>query len=330
MEARIAGAIAGAAAGSVAGIDVSKATLEVWAGEGVRGQFSNDAAGIDSLVQWLRELGVSKGVCEPTGGYERPLVQGLKAAGLGLQLAHPNRVRALARAGGHEAKTDGKDAQALARFGQVFASQEEETGAEEEPAVGRLQDLVRRREQLVNQRVQEVNRLDKGLGETIRDSTQRHIDWLNDEIARLDQERQTLLRDSPALARRIDLYRSVPGVGPSTAAILATYLPELGKGSGQGLVSLVGLAPWSRDSGQQRGYRSIRGGRGRVRKALYMAALSLIRHPSKELGRFYHRLRQRGKPSKVALVAVMRKLLLQLHAVARRGTPWAQSPQPAL
>lgn len=315
---------------TIAGIDVSKATLEVWVRKGVRGQFSNDAAGIDNLLQWLGEQGVSRGVCEPTGGYERLLTRSLKAAGMELQMAHPNRVRALARAGGYEAKTDGKDAQVLARFGQVFAPQENEGGSEEDPAVEQLQDLVRRREQLVNQRVQEVNRLDKGLGETSRDSTQRHIDWLNDEIDRLDQERQTLLHNSPALTQRIDLYRSVPGIGPSTAAILATYLPELGRGSAPGLVSLVGLAPWARDSGQQRGYRSIRGGRGRVRKALYMAALSVIRYPVKGLGRFYHQLRQRGKPGKVALVAVMRKLLLQLHAVARRGTPWVESPQPTL
>ena len=313
----------------IAGIDVSKATLEVWVGEGVRGQFSNDAAGIDNLVEWLEGQGVNKGVCEPTGGYERRLVEGLKSAGMGVQIAHPNKVRALARAGGYEAKTDGQDARVLARFGQVFASQEEDAGPAKDPAVGRLQELVQRREQLVNERVRETNRLDKGLGEVARDSTQRHIDWLNDEIDRLDRERQRLLGSSPSPAQRIDLYCSVPGIGPSTAAILVAYLPELGRGSSQGLVSLVGLAPWSRDSGRQRGHRSIRGGRGRVRKALYMAALSLTRYPTKELGAFYQRLRQRGKTGKVALVAVMRKLLLQLHAVARRGTPWLERTLPA-
>ncbi|MDE2938382.1 MAG: IS110 family transposase [Chloroflexota bacterium] len=312
----------------IAGIDVSKATLEVWVEEGARGQFGNDAAGIEKLVEWLRGQGVNKGVCEPTGGYERRLVEELKSAGMGVQIAHPNKVRVLARAGGYEAKTDGKDAQVLARFGQVFASQEQEDEGEKDPAVGRLQELVQRREQLVNERVRETNRLDKGLGEVARDSTQRHIDGLNDEIHRLDQERQTLLDDSPSLAQRINLYCSVPGIGPSTATILAVYLPELGRGSSQGLVSLVGLAPWSRDSGRQRGHRSIRGGRGRVRKALYMAALSLTRYPTKELGSFYHRLRNRGKTGKVALVAVMRKLLLQLHAIARRGTPWMEGPLP--
>ena len=106
-------------------------------------------------------------------------------------------------------------------------------------------------------------------------------------------------------------------------------MPELGEGDGKRLTSLVGLAPWSRDSGRQRGYRAIRGGRGTVRRALYLAALSLIRCKNNALARFYQQLRQRGKPGKVALVAVMRKLLLQLHAIARRGTPWVEDYAPA-
>ena len=110
----------------------------------------------------------------------------------------------------------------------------------------------------------------------------------------------------------------VPGVGPLTSAILVAHLPELGQ---KALTALAGLAPWSRDSGQQRGNRAIRGGRGLVRRALYLCAWSVIRHQS-ELRRFNQSLRERGKPGYVAVLAVMRKLLLQLNAVARRGTPW--------
>ncbi len=113
-----------------------------------------------------------------------------------------------------------------------------------------------------------------------------------------------------------------------TAAILTAYLPELGQTSGPAVTALVGLAPWARDSGRQRGYRAIRGGRGTVRRALYLAALAAVRHAG-ELQRFYLGLRQRGKPGKVALVAVMRKLLLHLNAVARRGTPWIEESAPA-
>ena len=127
---------------------------------------------------------------------------------------------------------------------------------------------------------------------------------------------------------RAAMYRSVRGVGQLIAATLAADLPELGQGDGRRLVSLVGLAPWSRDSGRQRGYRAIRGGRGAVRRALYLAALSVIRSKDSALARFYQQLCQRGKPGKVALVALMRKLLLQLHAVARRGTPWVENYAP--
>ena len=145
----------------------------------------------------------------------------------------------------------------------------------------------------------------------------------------MDEEYQKALECSSELSRRAALYRSVPGVGQLIAATLVADLPELGQGDVKGLSSLVGLAPWSRDSGRQRGYRAIRGGRGSVRRALYLAALTVVRMRNSALGRFYEQLRHRGKPGKVALVALMRKLLLQLHAVARRGTPWVQDYAPA-
>ena len=141
-------------------------------------------------------------------------------------------------------------------------------------------------------------------------------------IARLDKEYQAILLDNATLAGRAALYRTVPGIGPLTAATLVAHLPELGHWDSKALTSLVGLAPWSRDSGKKQGHRAIRGGRGLVRRALYMCAWAVIRHDS-EMRRFYDRLRQRGKPGNVAVVAVMRKILLQLNAVARRGTPWA-------
>jgi transposase len=252
----------------------------------------------------------------------------LEEAGLRAHRVHPNKVRAFARASGYEAKTDAQDAQTLFRFAQVFAlaatSQEPS-----DPQRAQLQDLLRRRRQLVNQRVQERNRLDKGLTPASRDSTQRHIAWLDEEIDRLDLEYQKALQSSRELSHRADLYRSVPGVGQLIAATLVADLPELGQGDAKRLTSLVGLAPWSRDSGRQRGYRAIRGGRGTVRRALYLAALSAVRSKGSALGRFYQQLRLRGKPGKVALVALMRKLLLQLHAVARRGTPWVADYTPA-
>ncbi len=137
----------------------------------------------------------------------------------------------------------------------------------------------------------------------------------------MDEEYKELLARNAKLSRLVELYSSVPGVGQLSAAVLVVYPPELGRWDGCALTSLVGLAPWSRDSGKKRGNRSIRGGRATVRRALYICVLAVLRVDG-ELRRFYRRLRELGKPGKVAMVAVARKLLLQLNAVARRGTPW--------
>ena len=305
----------------VAGIDVGKAQLDVSVAEGpVRG-FANNTTSITALVRWLQRAGVTVVVCEPTGGgYERQVVRRLQATPLPVVVAHPNKVRAFARACGEEAKTDRLDAQVLSRFGTVFAL--EGTPAPS-PERALLQDVLRRRQQLVDQRVQEHNRLDKGLSVDAKRSVARHLRWLDKEIKRLDQEYQAALQRSQRLQQRAQLLGSMRGVGELTAATLTAFLPELGQLSSKALTALAGLAPWSRDSGQQRGYRAIRGGRSVVRRALYLAALSAVRHDN-SLRSFYHGLRQRGKPGKVALVAVMRKMLLHLNAIVRRGTPWQE------
>ena len=252
---------------TVAGIDVGKANLDVSVAEGSVIRFDNTAKGITRLLKYLKEQDATVAVCESTGGYERLLVSRLRKTEITAQVAHPVRVRAFAQACGYEAKTDPKDAQVLSRYGQVFpdADQPELTPEREE-----LQDLLRRRRRFVDQRVQEMGRLDKGVSPAIVKSTKRHIAWLEKEIARLDQEYQATLQSSAPLAQRASLYRTVPGIGPLTAAILVAHLPELGQWDGRALTSLVGLAPWSRDSGQKRGQRVIRGGRGVVRRALYI------------------------------------------------------------
>ena len=303
----------------VAGIDVGKANLDVSISEGPVFRFENTAKGIAKLLKHLKEQDTTMAVCESTGGYERLLVSRLRKTEIRMDIAHPSRVRAFARACGYEAKTDPQDALVLSRFGQVFPEQTP-PGWELEPELEELQDLLRRRRQLVEQRVQELGRLDKGVAPAVAKSTKRHIVWLEKEIARLNQEYQAALQSSAPMARRAALYRTVPGVGALTAATLVAHLPELGHWDSKALTSLVGVAPWSRDSGQKRGQRAIRGGRRVVRRALYICAWSVIRVDG-QIRRFYQSLRQRGKPGKVALVAVMRKLLLQLNAVARRGTP---------
>lgn len=304
----------------IAGIDVGKQWLDVSIAGGLVKRFDNTSEGIVGLVLKLRTDQVSRAVCEATGGYERGLVQALQVEGIGIQVAHPNKVRAFAQACGLLAKTDRIDAQVLARYGQVFDQQPRPPIDGE---VLKLRDLVRRRQQLMTTRVQEMNRLEKQVDGTMRASCERHLVWLNAEIAELDKACQAQL-SCQDLSQQASLYQSVRGVGQLTAIALIAELPELGHCNGKSLTALVGLAPWSRDSGQHRGYRSIRGGRAKVRKALYMAALSAIRVEG-QMRQFYQGLRKRGKAGKVALVAVMRKLLLLLNTIAHRGTPWVEN-----
>lgn len=304
----------------VAGIDVGKEQLDVCLSGGAARQFRNDEDGVQALVAWLVMAGATLAVCESTGGYERLLVAQLRTSSVAVHVAHPNKVRSFAVASGQGAKTDRLDSRVLVQYGETFALPVLSEVVSER--VG-LRELLTRRQQLMGQRGQELNRLEKGLTGTLKGSCERHIAWLDKEISRLDEAYQEELDTHQALQDQVCLYRSVQGVGTLTAAILVAWLPELGQCQGKGLTALVGLAPWAHDSGRQHGYRAIRGGRGVVRRALYMAALSAVRH-NDELKRFYQRLRQRGKPGKVALTAVMRKLLLQLNAVARRGTPWVE------
>ena len=224
----------------------------------------------------MKRTGVTKAVCESTGGYERLVVGKLRETAINVQVAHPLRVRAFARACGYEAKTDPLDAQVLSRYGVVF-SESGRAQPEADPDREELRQLLSRRRQLVEQRVRERNRLDKDVSASVGKSTRRHVRWLDREIDRLDEEYREVLRRGASLCRRAELYRSIPGVGELTAATLVAYLPELGRWDGKALTSLVGLAPSSKDSGRRRGNRSIRGGRGLVRRALYMCAWTTIR-----------------------------------------------------
>ena len=302
----------------VAGIDVGKQDVVVSVARGPVRRFPNTERGLTTGLAWVRGQAVTHVVCEATGGYERLVVQRLRGTELAVSVAHPPKVRAFARAVGQGAKTDPLDAQILAHYGEVF---ELPVAAAQEAASEEVRVLLGRRQQLLDQRTQEQNRLEKGGPGRVKKSCQRHLAWLDKELKQLEEEYQQALQAKPELAERVALYQSVRGVGLLTAATLLAYVPELGQGSGKALTALVGLVPWAADSGTHRGYRAIRGGRGAVRRALYMAALSVIRTDT-DLGRWYQGLRRRGKPGKVALVAVMRKLLLRLHAIARRGTPW--------
>ena len=213
----------------VAGIDVSKAGLDVWMKPGPAERYENSKEGIRALVKRLGRERVALAVYEPTGGYERQLEGELREGGIRGYRAHPNKVRAFARASGKEAKTDGIDAEVLALYGEVFG---EEGAKEEEWDEERrdLQDIVRRRRQMVDQRAREKNRLEKRQSRKAEASIKRAIRWNTNEIGRLDREYKKALEKSRGLRQRAELYQSVRGVGELTAATLVAELPELGQG----------------------------------------------------------------------------------------------------
>ncbi len=304
------------------GIDVSKATLETAVdGETTVQQHPNDAAGIAALTDWVGQQNVALVVVEASGGWEMDLVAALAAAGLPAAVVNPTRVRNFAKALGQYAKTDKIDARVLARFAAVIqpAVRPLKTGEQ-----ARLAAVISRRQQLVNMLTQEKNRRVSTRHE-MRDQLERHISWLEAELADLNDQLETLVAHCADWQAKKKIMMSVKGVGPVTANALLADLPELGTLNRQQIVALVGLAPLNKDSGGRRGKRHIFGGRKAVRSKLYMAALSAAKH-NPFIRSFYERLLAKGKLKKVALTACMRKLLVILNAMIRDMKPW--QPQP--
>jgi len=300
----------------VVGIDVSKDWLDVAIGsESLR--VTNESAGIQELLERLREVGAQSVVMEATGGYETQAASAIAGAGLRLAVVNPRQVRDFAKSTGRLAKNDRIDAQVLAAFG--AAVQTKITRIPDEQMLD-LQALIARRGQLVGMRVQELNRLGQMKG-AMRKQIKAHIEWLDKAINEVNTDLTARLRTSDAWREKDELYRSMKGIGPITSGTLMASLPELGALDRREIAALVGVAPFNRDSGTWRGRRSIWGGRAQVRHILYMAVIAAIRH-NPVIKSFYHRLIARGKPHKVAMVACMRKMLTILNAMARSNTPW--------
>lgn len=300
------------------GIDVAKHTLEWCRGsDGTIQHVRNEPRPIAALVRRLAELDPDRIVVESTGGYERRLVEKLAEAGLPVVVVNPRRVRSFGAGMGFLAKTDAIDARLLALFG-------EKVRPPLRPILQGtsrlLADLVARRRQLVAMVVAEKNRRD-----TVPPIVRRTIDPLLRTLAQLvrDLEHQidAALRQDVEQAELFELLQSVPGVGPGVARTLLVDLPELGHLGRREIASLVGVAPFARDSGTFRGARRIRGGRSAVRTVLYLAAMTAARF-NPVLRVIYRRLRQAGKPPKLAFVAVARKLLTILNAIARDRIAW--------
>jgi transposase len=307
----------------VVGVDIGKARLDAFClASGRRLTVGHDARGVAELAAWL-EPG-SLVVMEASGGYERRLHEALAERGIAAAVVNPARVRHFAKASGLLAKTDRLDAAAIARYG-AFAR----PAPTPVPAAARrrLGELLAYRRQLLA----EIDARDQQLGHlrtpALVERARAALDRLRAERAELGALVAEAVADGPELAADAALLRTAPGVGPVLAATLLAELPELGAPDRRRIASLVGLAPVARDSGQRRGRREIAGGRGAVRRALYMAVLSASRGSSR-FALAYRTLVGRGKPAKVALAAVMRKLLVTLNAMLRHRTPWREPALP--
>ena len=253
-------------------------------------------------------------VCEATGPYHQGLVAALHAAHVVVSVVNPRLPRDFARSRGQLAKTDKIDALLLADYGRTMTPA---PTPRPDPRLVLLDDLVTRRAQLVEDRAREKNRLQQTTCARAVASLKRHLRQLDAEIEAFLLHIDEVVSATPALRAKVQCLVGVQGVGTLTASALLAALPELGTLSKNEVAALAGLAPFNRDSGAFRGTRSIRGGRGQVRRALYMAALSASRcNPI--LKTVYQRLRSAGKAHKVALTAVMRKLLVYLNSILKR------------
>jgi transposase len=309
------------------GVDVSKDHLDfdaVPAAHPLR--VANDAAGLAGAVAHLRALSPALVVMEASGGYERRIAGELLSEGFKVVVVNPRQVRDFAKGMGTLAKTDRIDAAVLARFAQTVQPKPRPRPT---PQQDDLAALVTRRRQLVGLRTQETNRRGTAVNQAVKKSIDKVLRLLEAQIAKVDALIEEQIHSDDGLKVKDQLIQSVPGVGKQTAAELLSHLPELGQLNRQQIAALVGVAPFDFQSGRHTGKSIIFGGRASVRSVLYMAALAAVTH-NPILRTFYAHLLAGGKPAKVALVAVMRKLLTTLNAIVKTNQPWRNTcPQTA-
>lgn len=289
-------------------IDISKATLQV---QDDRGSFAvaNNPKGHRKLLGYLESLAHPLVVFEATGGYERALLESLHKAEVPLAMVNPARVRDFAKSEGVRAKTDPIDGKIILAFARSKALRPMTPPSEVRVKLAALLD---RRGHLVEQLAREKNRLQNSEN-FIQRSIKRMIKILEREIATLDRAIDKQIDSDPGLKSRAEIMKSIKGVGRITAWTLLAYMSEIETLNRNKLVALAGIAPFNRDSGKLRGERTIQGGRAKVRKSLYMAALTAATC-NPVIAPYVQRLRNRGKPYKCAIVAAMRKLLIHIQS----------------
>ena len=304
------------------GIDVSKACLDVCIKHGKSGvqhlQFPNDDAGVALMVQRLKSLTACCIVMEATAGLERLCATQLATVGLSVAVVNPRQVRDFARATGRLAKTDRIDAAVLAAFACKIRPP---ARVLKDEASMELQAVLMRRQQLVQMRVQEGLRLQQAKG-TVAKGIKLHVAWLNKRIKEAEDDLGKKLLASDVWKAKDQLLQSIPGVGAVTSVTMLARCPELGQINRHQIAALVGTAPLAHDSGKHKGKRFTWGGRADVRASLYMAVISAMRF-NPAIKAFAMRLKAAGKPTKVAMVACMRKLLIVMNTMLKFNVPWS-------
>ena len=303
------------------GIDVCKAQLDVAIRPSAQMLSApNDKAGIKTLVKHLEKLRPTLVVLESTGGLERQVMLALVGAEISVVMANPRQVRDFAKSTGQLAKTDRIDAAVLAHYAEAIRPQPRPLPDE---LTLELRALTVRRRQIIDIMVAEKNHLVTA-STAIKKRITAHITFLQQELDRADQDLDRFIGKNQVWKENQALLCSTPSIGPVSSRTLLAELPELGTLGRKQISALAGLAPFPRDSGTLKGRRTIWGGRASVRSALYMAALVATRF-NPVIRDFYKRLTAKGKPSKVALVACMHKLLTILNAMIRNKTPWSEN-----
>jgi transposase len=301
------------------GVDVAKDTLEVflpYSKEHV--SLKNSVDSINNLCLQLQKKRKLMVVMEATGGYEKLLVNQLAKHKIVAAVVNPRQVRDFAKGIGLDAKTDPIDAQVISRFGSVVRPA---AVAEKSDHQQKHSALVTRRSQLLDLINQENNRLKQTWDEDVKRSIQATLNTLNTQLKSIDAQLAKMIASDQKNARKIAILDSAIGVGKVLISTIIAELPELGEMNRGQTGKLVGIAPINRDSGKSNGKRFVGGGRGNVRRVLYMATLVAIRH-NPTIKDFYQRLKARGKESKVAIVACMRKLITILNSLIKKDELW--------
>jgi transposase len=305
------------------GLDIGKAAIEVAIEQrDEKHSITNDPAGLAALLRIVRKTPNAHVVMEATGGYERLAHERLTRAGIPTSVVNPVEVRQFIRGLGQRAKTDTIDAAMLAVFGR--RRQPDPTPAKSAEQ-SRLAELLTYRRQLVDEQTRLGNQIAHYRDPLVRRSAASRLKTIAADIAKVTAALLETVRLVPRLATLYAIVSSVPGVGPISALTLIAQLPEIGSLTRRQIAALVGVAPFNRDSGAFKGHRAIAGGRPQVRTVLYMAALVATTH-NKVLRDFKNALVARGKPTNVAIVACVRKLVTILNALVRDGRTWQLQP----